>query len=64
MFNWNGRLYGRRISLRFFRKLRDERRFNSPADLVRQVEKDIQAARRYFEKRVCLEPGRPPGAED
>jgi riboflavin kinase/FMN adenylyltransferase len=52
VFGWEGELYGRRISLGFIRRLRAEKRFASPQDLVRRVKKDIEIARGYFERRV------------
>jgi riboflavin kinase/FMN adenylyltransferase len=41
-------IYGADISLRFLKKLRDERRFESPEALRKQILKDLRAARRYF----------------
>lgn len=38
-------LYGRPLRLEFLKRLRDERRFESPAALAAQIGKDIEAAR-------------------
>lgn len=38
-------LYGKKIKVLFTRRLRGEKRFSSPADLVRQIEQDISQAR-------------------
>lgn len=62
IFDWETALYNRKIGLRFIRKLREEKKFGSPVDLIRQVEKDIEAAGSYFAKRSSLVPGRLPGA--
>src|SRR6185436_9561409 len=41
-------LYGRAIEVRFLARLRDERKFAGPDDLVRQIRADIEAARKLF----------------
>lgn len=41
---FNGDLYGERVSVKFLRRLRDEKRFDSAGDLVQQIRKDIQEA--------------------
>jgi len=51
IFDFRGSLYGRRIVLRFRRKLRGEKKHPGPEDLISQVNKDILAARAYFENR-------------
>lgn len=44
-------LYGQRLEVCFHRKLRNERRFSDLRALRAQIERDVQAARRYFSRR-------------
>ncbi|MGE0807998.1 MAG: bifunctional riboflavin kinase/FAD synthetase [Burkholderiaceae bacterium] len=48
LFDFNENLYGRRIRVEFLHKLRDEADFPSLAALTAQIERDAQAARRWF----------------
>jgi riboflavin kinase/FMN adenylyltransferase len=48
LFDFDGRLYGRRIGVRFLEKLRDEQKFADLDALVAQMDRDAAAARRYF----------------
>jgi riboflavin kinase/FMN adenylyltransferase len=41
-------LYGKQIELIFIQKLRDEKKFESPEELVAQIRKDIEEARRIL----------------
>ncbi|BCX19763.1 MAG: riboflavin biosynthesis protein [Geminicoccaceae bacterium] len=41
-------LYGRRLAVRFLERLREERRFSGPAELVEQIARDCAAARRVL----------------
>jgi riboflavin kinase / FMN adenylyltransferase len=41
-------VYGRRVALRFYRRLRDERIFPSIMDLSAQIGRDVEATREYF----------------
>jgi riboflavin kinase / FMN adenylyltransferase len=43
---FSGNLYGRKVEVYFIRRLRDERKFESPAALVTQIKLDIKAASR------------------
>lgn len=43
-----GDLYGRKIRVDFFKKLRDEKKFDSVEILKSEIKKDIEAARSYF----------------
>lgn len=45
LLDFHGDLYGRRMSLELFRRLRDERRFESPALLKEQIARDTAAIR-------------------
>ena len=48
LFDFEGRLYGRRVGVTFLRKLRDERKFADVDALVAQMDVDAAAARDYF----------------
>ena len=48
LMGFRGVLYGRIVRLGFIRKLRGERRFATPEALVRQVHRDLRAARSAF----------------
>jgi riboflavin kinase/FMN adenylyltransferase len=48
LFDFKGLLYGRRIGVRFLKKLRDEQKFADIDALVAQMHKDAAAARDYF----------------
>lgn len=43
-----GDLYGKTIEVSFLARLRDERAFESPAALIRQIAEDVCQAQRYF----------------
>ena len=38
-------LYGQRLRVEFLERLRDERRFDSPQELVAQIRSDVERAR-------------------
>ena len=46
LLDYSGNLYGRSIMVYFIRRMRAEKRFNSPGELVAQIQKDISDARR------------------
>ena len=48
LFDFDGRIYGRRIGVRFLKKLRDEEKFADIDALVAQMDQDAAAAREYF----------------
>jgi len=48
LFDFSGDLYGRRLSIEFLTKLRDEAKFASLDELVAQIRADCDAARAYF----------------
>lgn len=48
LFDFSGRIYGRRIGVRFLEKLRDEQKFTDIDALVMQMDRDTAAARDYF----------------
>jgi riboflavin kinase/FMN adenylyltransferase len=45
LLDFTGNLYGRRLMLELWERLRDEAAFTSEAELVAQIERDVQAAR-------------------
>jgi riboflavin kinase/FMN adenylyltransferase len=48
LFDFSGDIYGKRITVRFLSKLRDEAKFSSVEALVAQMDRDAQRARDYF----------------
>jgi len=48
LFNFRKNLYGRYLEIEFIKKIRKEKKFNSLASLVKQVRKDILAAKELF----------------
>ena len=48
LFDFSGDLYGRRLTVEFAKKLRDEARFASLDALAAQIRMDCEAAREYF----------------
>jgi riboflavin kinase/FMN adenylyltransferase len=51
LFDFDRRIYGRRIGVRFLEKLRDEQKFSDLDALVAQMNRDAAAARGYFASR-------------
>ena len=45
LLDFSGDLYGQEMSVRFRDRIRDERKFKSVEELVRQIEKDVEYAR-------------------
>lgn len=48
LFDFSGDLYGRRLTVEFRKKLRDEAHFASLEALAAQIQRDCDAAREYF----------------
>ena len=48
LFDFDETIYGRRITVEFLHKLRDEARFADLDALTRQIGRDVAAAREYF----------------
>jgi riboflavin kinase / FMN adenylyltransferase len=46
LLDFEGDLYGRQLRLELWQRLRDERAFESEAELVAQIERDVEATRR------------------
>ena len=51
LFDFNGDLYGRRVSIEFLKKLRDEAHFASLEELAAQIARDCDQARAFFAAR-------------
>jgi riboflavin kinase/FMN adenylyltransferase len=45
VLDFEGDLYGQRLVVELWQRLRDERAFDSEADLVAQIARDVEAAR-------------------
>jgi len=50
LLGFKGDLYGKKMRLEFVERLRDEEKFPSAEALVRQMTRDVEAARRALEK--------------
>jgi riboflavin kinase / FMN adenylyltransferase len=48
LFDFQGDLYGRRLTIEFVKKLRDEARFASLDELTAQIRRDCEQAREWF----------------
>jgi riboflavin kinase / FMN adenylyltransferase len=48
LFDFSENLTGGKFEVRFWQRLRDERKFSGPAELREQVLKDIEQAKKYF----------------
>lgn len=50
LFNFSGEIYGENVMVEWHVRIRDERKFGGIEELVAQITKDKQEAKRYFEK--------------
>jgi riboflavin kinase / FMN adenylyltransferase len=48
LLDWDGELYGKRLRVRFLRKLRDEAKFDGLPALRAAIARDAEQAREYF----------------
>lgn len=48
IFNFHGSLYGKRLTVQFFKRMRDDRKFESIEDLAAQLQKDKESVTRFF----------------
>jgi riboflavin kinase/FMN adenylyltransferase len=53
LLDFDGDLYGKRVSVQFHSKIREERRFENLGALVEQIGKDVQCSREFFS---CFNP--------
>jgi riboflavin kinase/FMN adenylyltransferase len=51
ILDFSGDLLGKTIRVNFIQRLRDEKNFNTVEDLSDQINQDIKAARKLFEKK-------------
>ncbi|MDR3569758.1 MAG: bifunctional riboflavin kinase/FAD synthetase [Syntrophobacteraceae bacterium] len=51
LFDFNGDLYGKTISIRFIDRLREEIRFSGPAELAAQIGRDVAEAKKILAER-------------
>jgi riboflavin kinase/FMN adenylyltransferase len=51
LFDFDQDIYGRRLQVELLHRIRDEARFSSLEDLRRQIERDVQTAKAYFNMR-------------
>ena len=52
LLDYSGNLYGKQVRLEFYKFLRPETRFETTAQLARQIKSDCQAAEEYFRNRT------------
>lgn len=50
ILNFSRSIYGQKISVKVYEKLRDNKKFNSAKDLIAQMNLDEKAARAFFKK--------------
>lgn len=48
ILNFSKNIYGQRLEVEFLKKIRNEKKFAGPQELVRQIQKDEAFARKYF----------------
>lgn len=48
IFGWKKNLYGRQISVELIKKIRGTKKFRTAQDLKKQIRKDIQRAKEFF----------------
>ncbi len=48
LFDFSGDIYGMPITIRFIDRLRDEKRFSGPDELVRQIRDDVNSAKKIL----------------
>ena len=48
LLDFEGDIYGKDVTILFIERLRDERRFPNPPELVRQIKRDIEKARKIL----------------
>jgi len=48
LLDFSGEVTAKRMEVRFWKRLREEKKFASPEELRAQITRDIAAARRFF----------------
>ena len=54
IFDFNETLYGKKITVEFLEKIRDEKQFDSVPELIEQIEKDVAIGKNYFNRHSAL----------
>lgn len=52
VFDYRGNLYGKKILVKFFKKIRDDRMFPDEKCLILQIRRDVVAARRILNRKI------------
>lgn len=53
IFDFSGDLYGKSLTVKLYKKIRDNKKFDSVDELVEQMKKDVEEIKRYFaEERI------------
>jgi riboflavin kinase/FMN adenylyltransferase len=55
VLDFKDNVYGKRVELQFFKRLRDEKMFPNVMDLSAQIGRDVEATREYFASRRRME---------
>lgn len=50
LFDFNRKLYGKWVSVRLLKKIRDSKKFKSDTELVKNINQDIQYTNQYFKE--------------
>ena len=48
ILNFNKNLYGKFITIKLLKKIRGNKKFKSEKDLIRQIKRDLDATKKYF----------------
>lgn len=49
-FNWQGDLYGQKLSIQLLKRIRDEQRFSNTAELIKAMEKDQEFSNTFIKR--------------
>lgn len=52
ILNFNKDIYGKKIKVLFYKKIRNEKKFNSLNDLINEIKTDIEKTKKYFNKTI------------
>ncbi|MCP4204858.1 MAG: hypothetical protein GY769_23365, partial [bacterium] len=55
VLDFDSDVYGERVEIEFYKRLREERIFSTVMDLSAQIGRDVEATREYFAARRRLE---------